>query len=357
MRPTGHHIIAEFIYCSKDVLNSKEKIEKILSDGITNAGLSVVSIHTHKFNPAGITCLAIISESHIAIHTYPEARHASVDIFTCSPGPEKPFMLLNYLKKQLKPKTLRVGHVCRGNPLEIKYADWMEGFSTVGFEVRYHVKKVVHSSRSKFQQIDIIENDNFGRMLLLDKDVQIAEKDANSYTKNLVMPLVASGNSLQKVMILGGGDGAAAAELMQNGAKKIAIVDIDKEVIAVSKKYLRKINRNVFKNPKVKVTIGDAYRVVASSRKYDAVIYDLTIHPEAFIKIDREAYLSKLFMRIKKSLNSGGMVTVQCGTEFDYETFRMIKRILKKHFIDVNFSSSFIPSYCANWIFASAKKK
>jgi len=49
------------------------------------------------------------------------------------------------------------------------------------------------------------------------------------------------------------------------------------------------------------------------------------------------------------------MVTLQCSSEIDRETFKMMKRVLEKNFTEVKFVKSFIPSYCMNWIFASAK--
>jgi spermidine synthase len=356
MKPIGKHIIAELIYCSKKKLNNKAAIEKILVDGIKECGLSLVSIHGQQFSPAGVTCVAIISESHIAIHTYPEARHASVDIFTCSADQKKPFALLEYIKRELKPKTVRVADVCRGNPLEVRHADWITGFSAVGFEVRYHIKNSLMSKRSKYQQIDVIENDNFGRILLLDKDLQIAESDAYMYNQNLVSPIVRANIPLNKILILGGGDGGVADELLHHDAKSIILVEIDKEVIDASKKYLKKICKNAYKSPRVKVIIDDAYKYMGKNKGFDAVIYDLTMHPEAFIKIDREVYLSRLFKKIKDSLNSGGMVTLQCGPEVDHQTYKMVTRMLSKHFTDVKFVKSFIPSYCVDWYFASAKK-
>lgn len=356
MKPIGKHVIAEFIYCSRKKLNDEALIKRILRDGIKACGLSMVSMHAHKFIPAGVTCVAIISESHIAIHTYPEAGHASIDIFTCSADQTKPFALLEYVKKKLKPKTVRVADVCRGNPLEIKHADWITGFSAVGFDVRYHVKKMLYSKRSEYQQIDVIENDNFGRILLLDKDLQIAESDAYMYNQNLVSPIVEAKVPLDKILILGGGDGGVANELLHHDAKSIILVDIDKEVIYASKKFLKKICKNAYKSPRVKVVIDDAYKYLRKNKNFDAVIYDLTIHPEAFIKIEREVYLSRLFKKIKDSLNSGGMVTLQCGPEVDHHTYKMVTRILNKHFTDVKFEKSFIPSYCVNWYFASARK-
>ncbi len=357
MRPYGKHVIAEFVYCSKKNLNNKDAIEKIIEAGIKKCNLSLVSLHTHKFSPGGVTAIAIISESHIAIHTYPEARHASVDIFTCSPDPQKPLLLLDFLRKELKPKTVRVADVCRGNPLEIKHSDWITGFSAVGFEVRYHIKKRLFSKRSKYQQIDIVDNDNFGRILFLDNDMQIAENDAHLYNDNLVKPLIEAHNGLHKVLILGGGDGGVAQELLRNDARNITLVDIDGEVVKASGKYLKMVCKDAFKNPKVKVIAKDAYKFLGSNQNFDAVIYDLTMHPEAFIKIDREKYLTTLFGKIRRSLNKGGMVTLQCCPEIDTESLKMVKRVLNKHFTDIKFVTSFIPSYCVNWIFASAKAK
>jgi len=301
MKPNGRHVIAEFVYCSRKMLNDQKKIEMILETGIKECGLSMISIHSHKFNPVGVTAIAIISESHISIHTYPEARHASVDIFTCSPDPNKALLLLGFLKRQLKPKTLRVGEVCRGNPMEIRHKDWITGFSSVGLEVRYHVKKRLFSKRSEYQQIDVVENDNFDRILFLDNDLQIAESDAYIYNENLVSPLVEAGIKLGRVLILGGGDGGVANLLLKKGAGSITLVEIDHEVIKASKKYLKKICRNAYNSPKVKVVIDDAYKFLGKKGAFDAIIYDLTMHPEAFIRIDREIYLSRLFSKIRKT--------------------------------------------------------
>jgi spermidine synthase len=358
MKPFGNHIIAEFIYCSKKILNDKEKIEEVLRNGIKNSGLSLVSLHTHKFSPMGITSIAIISESHIAIHTFPEARHASIDIFTCSPEEEKAKNLLNFLIKAFKPKTMRIGDVCRrGNPIEIKHADWITGFSMTGLELRYHIKKKIFEKRSKYQKIDIIENEHFGRMLFLDNDLQIAESDVHLYNQAMVSPILESKKEIDDVLILGGGDGGVAQQLLKHDIGEITIVDIDEDVIKASKKFLKKICRNAFRSDKVKVVIQDAYKFLDKKKKYDAIIYDLTMHPEAFIKMDREKYLSKVFRKISKSLKDDGIVTMQCCAELDKETLKMVKRILNKYFTDIKFNTVFIPSYCVNWIFASAKSK
>ena len=108
MKPVGMQIVAEFHNCSKDILNDRVQIEAILSDGINECGFELVDLNTHSYDPIGVTSIAVISESHVAIHTYPEARHASVDIFTCSQEKEGTNRLLEYLKEKLESPSMLI---------------------------------------------------------------------------------------------------------------------------------------------------------------------------------------------------------------------------------------------------------
>ena len=354
MKPLGTQHIAEFTYCSEEILNNRAAMEEALRIGIEKSGLTLITTNSYQFDPIGVTVIAIIGESHVAIHTYPEARHASVDIFSCSSMSEPHMRLLDFLKGKLKPKTVRVMELLRGNPLDVADKDWVTTFSGYGFEVRYHIIREILSRKSKYQQIDIIENENFGKMLFLDKDLQIAERDAHIYNMSMVCPLVESDNRLNKVVILGGGDGGVLHELLKYNPKSVILVDIDEEVIQVSDEFLPSISNGAFNHPNVEIVIDDAYTYLTNREGFDAVIYDLTMHPEAFMRIERSKFLDDLFAMIKRSLLQGGMVTSQCCSEFDDETFQMIEKILSKHFIDIDFRKNFIPSFCENWMFASA---
>lgn len=328
-----------------------------MKSGIRKSGLNLENINIHQYNPIGITLIATISESHVAIHTYPEACHASIDIFTCSLDSEPNIKLLGFLKKSLKPKTIRFIEINRGNPLEIKERYWIESFSRYGFNVKYHIDKNIFSKNTKYQQIDIIENENFGRMLFLDKDLQIAEKDSNIYNTALVSPFVESKIALNNCVILGGGDGGVLSELLKHNPKNVVVVDIDEEVIKASKMYLRCICNDSFDNKNVTIVINDASKYLKTKHAFDAIIYDLTMHPESLIKIDRTIFIEELFSKIRNNLNEDGMITLQCCSEFDVETIKLLEKILPKYFKDINFRKSFIPSYCENWIFASAEAK
>jgi spermidine synthase/S-adenosylmethionine decarboxylase proenzyme len=359
MKPVGSQLIAEFIHCSKKYLNDRKALEEILKLGIEKCGLGLVSIKGHQFDPVGVTVIAVISESHIAIHTYPEALHASIDIFTCASGSKSVSKLLRFLKGRLRPKSVRLVELLRGNPIEIKEENWTTSFSGpgCGFEIRYHVKNHIYSKRSKFQQIDIIENDDFGKILFLDKDVQIAEADAHTYSWNMIAPLIEKNKKIDKVAILGGGDGGILYEILKHDPERVFLIDIDEDVIKVSRRYLRRICRGAFSDPRATIVVDDANKFLETNDGFDAIIYDLTMHPEALTNMPRTDFLNQIFSKVGKSLKKDGMVTMQCCSEFDKDTMKHLKKILPKHFKNIEFRKVLIPSFCENWIFASAEMK
>lgn len=79
----GYHLILDLETCDALVLNSTEGMKQMCHDLAEVMGTQVVNSAAHQFFPQGVTAFAIISESHISIHTWPEARKAFVDVFTC----------------------------------------------------------------------------------------------------------------------------------------------------------------------------------------------------------------------------------------------------------------------------------
>ncbi len=357
MKPRGTQVLAEFFNCAPDILNDRESIEKIMCEGINRFSLGLVSLNSHCYDPIGITSIAVISESHVAIHTYPEACHASLDIFTCSRDSRVSFELLDYFKEQLAPGTTRVAEISRGNPLEINSKNWITDDTNLsGFDIRYHIEREIFSKKSTYQDIRIIHNEDFGRMLFLDNDLQIAEKDAYLYNESMVSPLVEAKIPLNDVAILGGGDGGVLYELLKHDPGRVTLVDIDREVTAACAQHLRGICHGAFDDERTELVHDDVLQFLDGSRRFDGVLYDLTMHPEAFIDMDREVYLDNLFSKIKGVMNPSGMITVQCCSAYDEETLKTAKILLARFFSDVRFAETYIPSYCTPWVFASGVK-
>jgi len=83
MQGLGRHVLAEVYGCEFRTLNDLEKIREILVSAALTAGADVRETAFHRFSPQGVSGVVVISESHIAIHTWPELGYAALDVFTC----------------------------------------------------------------------------------------------------------------------------------------------------------------------------------------------------------------------------------------------------------------------------------
>ncbi|HHT85640.1 MAG: adenosylmethionine decarboxylase [Bacillota bacterium] len=83
MKGLGRHVLAEVYGCGFDILNDLDRIREILVSAALSAGAEVLETTFHRFSPQGISGVVVISESHLAIHTWPELGYAAIDVFTC----------------------------------------------------------------------------------------------------------------------------------------------------------------------------------------------------------------------------------------------------------------------------------
>jgi S-adenosylmethionine decarboxylase len=79
----GIHCIAELYDCPSGLLNDETFISGALGAAVEQGMATLLHEVSHKFHPQGVTALALIAESHVAIHTWPEVGYAAVDVFTC----------------------------------------------------------------------------------------------------------------------------------------------------------------------------------------------------------------------------------------------------------------------------------
>jgi S-adenosylmethionine decarboxylase len=85
MTPTGTHLIVDFRGCTR--LDDPQHIERVLRAAVEAAGATLLGLHLHHFGPhLGVTGVALLAESHLSIHTWPETGYAAIDIFLCGPG-------------------------------------------------------------------------------------------------------------------------------------------------------------------------------------------------------------------------------------------------------------------------------
>lgn len=115
MEAYGRHLLVEMWDCNREILNNAEKITQLMCDAANDAGATVVKSICHEFNPPGITAVAILSESHISVHTWPVEGYVAVDIFTCGTVAD-PQLAIKVLLEGFEPKEHTSVEIKRGSP-------------------------------------------------------------------------------------------------------------------------------------------------------------------------------------------------------------------------------------------------
>ena len=109
----GRHILAEFFDCDPNVLNNPALVEKYMLDAALECGATIVNKCFHLFAPHGVSGVVIISESHLAIHTWPEFGYAAVDLFTCGEQCD-PKVSYEFLKRKFNSRDAKYSQLNRG---------------------------------------------------------------------------------------------------------------------------------------------------------------------------------------------------------------------------------------------------
>lgn len=113
MQHLGRHVIAELSGCPFEVLDDVKQVEDIMVNAALDAGAEVREFVFHKFSPQGVSGVVVISESHLAIHTWPELGYAAVDVFTCGENVD-PWDACNFLAEMFGAKDINASEVKRG---------------------------------------------------------------------------------------------------------------------------------------------------------------------------------------------------------------------------------------------------
>ena len=100
----GRHLILDLYDCDPDILDDYEALQRLLEASLVMAKANILRIIGEKFKPQGVTLLALLSESHASIHTWPEIGYAAIDLYTCGDVTET-HRAAEFLKTKLNAKT------------------------------------------------------------------------------------------------------------------------------------------------------------------------------------------------------------------------------------------------------------
>jgi spermidine synthase len=214
--------------------------------------------------------------------------------------------------------------------------------------------------RSKFQTIIIADTEDYGGALILDDYIQSSYQDEHYYHESLVHPAMVTHPAPRDVLILGGGEGATLREVLKHKTVQRAVmVDIDSDVVELSRRYLPQMHQGSFDDPRARIIIEDGFVYVENALKagdkYDVVIMDLT---DPYSDIAKQLYAPEFFQKIRQILRDDGVVVTQAGNSFFFpDAYDMVLNGVKSVFPIVAEYEVWIPSfgYAVNFILGSLR--
>ena len=343
MIKVGEHITLDIIGTNKEY--DPDFFEKLVYKIAKAAKVTVLEISKYKFEPQGFTLVALLAESHISFHTFPEKGIISFDFFTC--GKVSPSVALKIIKEEIQHTNIIKKEFNR-DTIDLYH----DNYSSPGLNKAYVVNKVLENFKSKVgQYIEILDLEQFGKALFIDNEIQVAESDEHLYSSTFVNSGLKLNPKKEKAAIIGGGDGGVARECISQNFGFIDWFELDPEVVDVCDKHLSKIGEKATEKNSVKCVWGDAFESIKSVKDdtYDQIFVDL--NDDQFC-IDLEAKNMESLVRI---LKPKGVITAQVGSQ-DKKPKQVDSwlNVFNENFGNTQLSRVYIPSFDCAWNFSSS---
>jgi spermidine synthase len=211
--------------------------------------------------------------------------------------------------------------------------------------------RLIEAITSAFQTIEVFETQDFGKLMRIDGCNMVSERDEFFYHENLVHPVATAHANPQNVLIIGGGDGGAAEEILKHPSiNNVTLCELDVAVVEMSKRHFASVHRGVFDDRRLSLVIGDGIKFIDEAReKFDLITLDLT-DP---IGEAKALYSQAFFAQCKAKLGMGGALTIHIGSPFSHPSrIRESMASLRATFRIVTAWFVHIPMYGATWGFA-----
>ena len=230
-----------------------------------------------------------------------------------------------------------------------------------GVERTYmYYKTGSHNIHTHKQSADILITNTWKKMLFLDSNLQSTTQDEVIYHTSLVHPIMDALQNKENILILGGGEGATAREVLRWApVTRVTMVDYDRELVDLLKGHGKEWSLGAFEDPRLTIKYEDAWEFMKQADAYDGVIIDLT--DPSLLKEHWEDLLENVLQCVK--LRKGGFV-MNAGLYIPWDTQRIskLKEIVENLCIrnpEYKYSiyTSMIPSFNGEWAFIAVYHK
>ncbi len=224
--------------------------------------------------------------------------------------------------------------------------------------ITFGIEDVLYSRRSPYQHIQVLETDAFGKLLTLDGLVMLTERDEFVYHEMIVHPALCLHRHPRNVLIIGGGDGGTAREVLRyEEIQHVDLVEIDAQVLEVSRQYFPSVAVGL-DDRRLIVHVRDGVEFIEQAKPeiYDLVVVDST-DPVGFAE---GLFGEEFYKHCARVLRDGGILVTQTESPFDdlfRDTILKARNILGRLFAQTHVYLAHIPTYpMGTWSFTMATK-
>ena len=211
----------------------------------------------------------------------------------------------------------------------------------------YDVDEVLHREKSEYQDIAVVTNPFFGRMLILDGVVQFTERDECFYHEMLAHPALHAHPNPRTVAVIGGGDGGVIREVLKHkNIERAFLIEIDEAVIRVSSKFFPGV-ASALDDPRLEIVTRDGALFLAErSVALDAILVDST----DIVGFATSLFTEAFFANARRALGEAGLfVTLSESLHFHFPMVREVQKTLRAAFPIADLYTAPIATYAGNW--------
>ena len=355
----GLHLTADLYQCacSDALMLDADAIAHLCRSQTQASGLTLVDERWVKFpdwqgQPGGVTGTVLLAESHLAIHTWPETGNVTIDVYVCNFSADnspKAQALMDSVINAYQPQHAVRQQLWRGDIATdgVGQYPWVMEQLTPDAAFGFRASNM-QRRQTAYQTLEMMDTASFGRVMRLDNCFMTSERDEFFYHECMSHPAAIAHTHPRSALIIGGGDGGLAEELLKhNTMEQVVLAELDEAVINASKAELETVHRNVWSDPRLKVQIGDGMAYIDQTQeRFDLLIMDLT-DPDTPAG---SLYEAPALQRMQRVLTPDGALVLHLGSPiFHPERVRSLSQTLHSMFAHVRCYGVYVPLYGAYW--------
>lgn len=233
---------------------------------------------------------------------------------------------------------------------------WFTEEQTPALRLSWRIKRTLHREQTPYQLLEVVETEQYGKMLVLDGMVMLTEQDEFAYHELLTHIAMNTHRRPRKILIIGGGDGGVVREVLRYPqVEQVLLVELDQAVIQASKKYFPQIACG-FDDPRVQIEIQNGYSYVHKTKnRYDVVIVDSTEPVGAGAVL----FQTDFYQAVYRTLATEGLMVAQTESPWvNRSLIRTVYRRIAKQFPIARLYYGAVPTYPSGlWTFTMGSKR